>query len=94
MKKLYSKKQLALIIIGMNDPIFIPLETLIDDLDIIYKMRKIAKKIMAGVEYDVDYLKNLFVIGHNIFGDNILLLFKIIMTDEEVIALENVLRRC
>ncbi len=89
MKKLYSKKQLALMIIDANPDIFIPLESLIEDLDSIYKSRKIAKKIMNKEEFDEALLKNLIKTSVNIFSDNISVLYKTIMSEEELFALKD-----
>lgn len=92
MKKVYSKKQLALLIIAANDSIFIPVETLTEDLDTIYKIRKIAKKIINEKEYDIKLLKNLFITASNVFGDNVISLFNIILSDEEIVIIEKTLK--
>lgn len=84
MKKVYSKKQLARMIIEANENIFIPLETLVNDLDSIYKIRKIAVKIINENEYDHRLLNNLFIISNNAFGNNVDRLYEIIMTPQEI----------
>lgn len=89
MKKVYSKKQLALLILDNNPNIFIPLESLIDDLNHIYKLRKIAKKIINNTEYSVPLLKNLITTSNNIFGSNCSLLYNVIMSEEEYRAIKD-----
>jgi len=84
MKKIYSKKQLALLIINDNPDIFIPLDTLIDDLSCIYKIRKIAKKILNNDLYNEALLKNLVTTSKNIFGENSAKLYDIILTEDEL----------
>lgn len=89
MKKIYSKKQLAMLIINDNPDIFIPLDTLIDDLACIYKIRKIAKKILHNDLYNDALLKNLVTTSKNIFGDNSTKLYDIILTTEELEAVKD-----
>ena len=89
MKKIYSKKQLALLIINDNPDIFIPLDTLIDDLSCIYKIRKIAKKILNNDLYNEALLKNLVTTSKNIFGENSTKLYNIILTEEELNAVKD-----
>lgn len=93
MKKSYSKKQLALLIIEANPDIFIPVEALVADLDSIYKIKKIGKKIILGIEYDESLLKNLIKISRNIFSDNVEMLYDIIISDEEMEVLLPYLKR-
>jgi hypothetical protein len=84
MKKIYSKRQLAELIIEANDAIFIPFETLVLDLDHIYKIRKIAKKILRNDKYCEKLLVNHYKIATNIFGDNVSKLYNAVMSDEEI----------
>lgn len=84
MKKIYSKKQLALMIVSANPDIFIPIDTLIDDLNYIYKIRKIAKKIIHKDEYNDTLLKNLITTSRNIFGDNCNKLYDIVLSEDEL----------
>mgnify|MGYP003621490802 FL=1 len=81
MKKIYSKKQLARIILEYNPDIFIPLDSLVADLNNIYKVKKIAIKILNNIEYDQVLLKNLVITANNIFGNSCYNLYMILMTD-------------
>lgn len=91
MIKFYSKKHLAKLIVEANPDIFIPLDVLIDDLDIIYKIRKVAKKVISGRDYSILYLKNLITISENTFGDKAIVLYKLILSDDELKALQSVI---
>jgi hypothetical protein len=84
MKKIYSKRQLAELIIEANTAIFIPFETLVLDLDHVYKIRKIAKKILRNDKYCDKLLLNHYKIATNIFGNNLNILYSVIMSDEEI----------
>lgn len=84
MKKNYSKKNLALLIIEANKDTFIPFESLVEDLDSIYKIRKIARKILDDSEYDEKLLKNMIIIANNIFHDNAMILMNVIMSEQEI----------
>lgn len=91
MKKIYSKKQLATMIINANPDIFIPIETLVDDLNCIYKVRKIAKKILHNDHYNETLLKNLITTSRNIFGVNCDKLYAIVLSDDELEAVKGFL---
>lgn len=91
MKKKYSKKQLAQLIIDANPDIFIPLESLVEDLDSIYKIRKIAVKILNKEEYCISLLRNLLIIANNAFGKNKNILINIVLSDDEIKAVQKVL---
>lgn len=91
MKKIYSKKQLAQLIINANPDIFLPIETLTDDLNCIYKVRKIAKKIINNDQYNEALLKNLITTSRNIFGANCDKLYDIVLNDEELDAVRKYL---
>lgn len=93
MKKSYSKKQLAMLIIEANPSIFIPTDVLMDDLDCIYKIRKYAKKILSNRPYDVQLIENMVTISKNIFENKITILYNMVMSDEELEAIERVLKR-
>lgn len=89
--KRYTKRQLATKIIESNSDIFIPADILLEDLEHIYKIRKIAKKILAKTDYSQIYLKNLWIISNNVFGQNVNALLEMIMTETELAALYSVL---
>lgn len=84
MKKNYSKKQLASLIIEANPDAFIPFDTLVDDLDSIFKIRKIARKILDDNEYDEMLLKNLIITANNVFHNKAETLYNIVMSEQEL----------
>lgn len=91
MKKKYSKKQLATLIIQANPDIFIPYESLLEDLDSIYRVRKIAAKIIKGEEYCVSLLVNMLIVANNTFGKNKETIINIVLSQEEIDAVTKVL---
>lgn len=88
-KKIYPKRRLAEIIIQHNKDAFIPKEILLEDLDTIYKIRKMTKKIMKKGHYNKKLLINMVITTKNVFGDNCFYLYNKIMTDEELEVLSN-----
>ena len=91
MKKKYSKKQLAALIIEANPDIFIPYESLLEDLDSIYRIRKIAAKIIKQEEYCMSLLINMLITANNTFGKNKNILINAVLSQEEIDAVKNVL---
>ena len=91
MKKKYSKKQLAALIIESNQDIFIPYESLLEDLDSIYKIRKIACKIIKNEDYCISLLVNMLITANNTFGKNKNVLINAVLTQEEIDAVKRVL---
>lgn len=89
MKKIYSKKKLAEVILTANVDIFIPPDMLFDDLDHLYKIKRIIKKIMNGSNPDRNVLKNLVIISNNIFHNHIMDVINLIMSDEELEVLKS-----
>jgi hypothetical protein len=88
MKKIYSKKKLAEAILTSNVDIFIPPDMLMDDLDHLYKIKRIIKKIMNGNEPDRNVLRNLVIISNNIFHNHIIDIINLIMSDDELYVLK------
>lgn len=88
MKKIYSKKKLAEAILTTNVNIFIPPDMLFDDLDHLYKIKRIIKKIMNGNDPDRNVLRNLVIISNNIFHNHIIEIINLIMSDEELEVLK------
>lgn len=88
MKKIYSKKKLAEAILTSNVDIFIPPDMLMDDLDHLYKIKRIIKKIMNGNDPDRNVLRNLVIISNNIFDNHIIDIINLIMSDEELQVLK------
>lgn len=88
-KKIYPKRKLAEMIIEHNSDTFIATEVLLDDLDTIYKLRKMTKKIMKKGKYDKSLLRNMIITTKNVFGDNCFYIYNKVMTDEELEALSN-----
>jgi len=88
MKKIYSKKKLAEAILTFNVDIFIPPDMLMDDLDHLYKIKRIIKKIMNGNEPDRNVLRNLVIISNNIFHNHIIDIINLIMSDDELYVLK------
>lgn len=84
MKKTYTKRKLAEMIIDSNVDIFIPPDMLLDDLDYLYKIKRIVKKIMKGYPHDEMLLKNLVTISNNIFENHAYDILNIVLTDEEM----------
>lgn len=93
MKKIFSKKQLAAKILESNPDIFIPSESLLEDLTVIYRIRKIANKIQKNVEYDENLLKNLVITANNVFGQNAETLYSIIMDEDEMQVIYSTIAR-
>lgn len=91
MKKKYSKKQLASLIIQANPDIFIPYESLLEDLDSIYRVRKIAAKIIKEEEYCLSLLMNMLIAANNTFGKNKGIIIDIVLSQEEIDAVKKVL---
>lgn len=91
MKKKYSKKQLATLIIDANPDIFIPYDSLLEDLDSIYRVRKIAAKIIKGEDYCISLLVNMLITANNTFGKNKNVLISAVLTQEEIDAVKRVL---
>lgn len=91
MKKKYSKKQLASMIIEANPDIFIPYESLLEDLDSIYRVRKIAAKIIKEEEYCLSLLMNMLIAANNTFGKNKGIIIDIVLSQEEIDAVKKVL---
>lgn len=91
MKKKYSKKQLASLIIQANPDIFIPYESLLEDLDSIYRVRKIAAKIIKEEEYCLSLLMNMLIAANNTFGKNKGIIIDIVLSKEEIDAVKKVL---
>lgn len=91
MKKKYSKKQLAWMIIQANPDIFIPYESLLEDLDSIYRVRKIAAKIIKEEEYCLSLLMNMLIAANNTFGKNKGIIIDIVLSQEEIDAVKKVL---
>ena len=91
MKKKYSKKQLASMIIQANPDIFIPYESLLEDLDSIYRVRKIAAKIIKEEEYCLSLLMNMLIAANNTFGKNKGIIIDIVLSQEEIDAVKKVL---
>lgn len=89
MKKIYTKRKLAEMIISSNINIFIPPDMLLDDLDYLYKIKRIIKKIMKGYSHDPLLLMNLLTITNNIFDNHAFDILNIILSDEEMHTLTN-----
>lgn len=84
MKKTYTKRKLAESIINSNVDIFIPPDMLLDDLDYLYKIKRITKKIMKGYPHDHMLLCNLLKISNNIFDNHAYSMLTLVLTDEEM----------
>lgn len=84
MKKTYTKRKLAESIINSNVEIFIPPDMLLDDLDYLYKIKRITKKIMKGYAHDEMLLRNLLTIANNIFNNHAYDMLNLILSDDEM----------
>lgn len=82
--KVYSKRQLADMIIEKNDSIFIVKESLMDDLNYIYRLRKLSRKIYENKEIDDNFLINVLHIIDNIFGLNAPIICRCVLSEDEV----------
>lgn len=82
-KRLYNLKELTTIIVQYNRDIFIPKDVIESDLEVLFVVRRLIKRHILSKPVSYQILRNNLIVSFNCFGIKCIVLYKMILTEDE-----------